>query len=60
VIARVVLNDDQIWPAKDWLHKKWEYIPNADSKIPVDAEADVRAGDRLAFIVNRSEAPVQI
>ncbi len=53
VIARVVLNDDQIWPVKDWLHKKWEYIPNADSKIPVDAEADVRAGDRLAFIVNR-------
>ena len=53
VIARVVHNEDQIWPAKDWLHKKWEYVPNADAKVPVDAEVDVAAGDRLAFIVNR-------
>lgn len=53
VIARVVHNNDQIWPPKDWLHKKWQYIPNADAKIPLDAEADVVSGDRLVFIVNR-------
>ncbi len=53
VIARVLRNDEQIWPLKNWLHKKWEYVPNAYSKIPIDAEVEVAAGDRLVFLVNR-------
>lgn len=53
VIARVLRNDEQIWPPKDWLHKKWQYIPNADAKIPLDAEVDVLTGDRLVFVINR-------
>jgi hypothetical protein len=57
VIVRIAQNENQIWPANDWLHKKWEYVPNADSKVPVDAEANVLAGDRVAFIVNRFGTP---
>jgi hypothetical protein len=53
VIARVLRNDEQIWPLKDWLHKKWQYIPNADAKVPLDAEVEVLTGDRLVFVINR-------
>lgn len=45
--AKVTLNGKQVWPAKDW-----QYVANATVTVPFEFEADVAAGDKLAFLVN--------
>ena len=53
VKARVLRGNEQIWPIKNWLDKKWQDILNADAKVPLDVEVEVSAGDQLLFILNR-------
>ena len=44
IIALIVLNDGQVWPASGW-----QYVANADVSEPVDIQLDVKAGDRILF-----------
>ena len=59
VLARVLLNDRQIWPVRyedwawSWQHREWRYIANASANVPVDISTKVVAGDRLTFVLNR-------
>jgi len=53
VIARVLVNNQQVWPVKTWRTMKWGYAPNADSPLPIDAETQVWPGDKLVFVLNR-------
>jgi hypothetical protein len=53
VIARVLLNNQQVWPGKSWRQMKWGYSPNADHPLPVDAQVSVWPGDKLVFVLNR-------
>jgi hypothetical protein len=60
VLARVMLNDHQVWPTGGWQRASgnfigtlWGYIANASEPMPVDASVDVLAGDKLIFIVNK-------
>jgi len=45
--AKILLNDRQIWPARDW-----QYVANSTVTVPVDVRADVKQGDKLVFLVN--------
>jgi hypothetical protein len=45
--AKITLNDRQVWPSSGW-----QYVANANVTIPVGLKLDVKAGDRLAFVVN--------
>ena len=45
--AKVLLNDRQLWPAAGW-----QYVSNATVRIPFDVRAEVKAGERLIFLVN--------
>lgn len=50
VNAKILLNDRQVWPEEGW-----QYVPNATVTAPFDVNLDVRAGDRLVFLVNMHE-----
>lgn len=47
VNVKVMLNEHQIWPEKDWKH-----VSNAEAQLAFDLRVSVVAGDRVAFIVN--------
>ena len=47
VNAAVRLNDRQVWPASGWASSA-----NAAVTVPVDFRTEVKAGDRLVFLVN--------
>jgi hypothetical protein len=47
VLAKVLLNNRQIWPATGWAESA-----NATVTVPFDLSADVAGGDRLVFLVN--------
>ena len=47
VNVKILLNGKQVWPATGVQH-----VANATVKAPVDFQANVAAGDKLAFIVN--------
>jgi hypothetical protein len=53
VITRVLVNNQQIWPAKSWRTMKWGYAPNADVPLAIDAQVKVWPGDKLVFVLNR-------
>jgi hypothetical protein len=48
VNARVLLNDAQLWPTTTG----WQYVANAAVRSPLDVRAEVKAGDKLVFLVN--------
>lgn len=50
VNAKIMLNDRQIWPQSGW-----QYVKDAMDTIPFKISADVKTGDKLAFIVNMNE-----
>jgi hypothetical protein len=45
--AKVLLNDQQVWPATGW-----QYVANATVRVPFDFSTEVQAGDKLIFLVN--------
>lgn len=47
--AKMTLNDRQVWPATGWRHCP----ADADEWADFDLRLDIRAGDRLAFVVSR-------
>jgi hypothetical protein len=47
VNAKILLNDTQVWPASGW-----QYVANAADEAVVDVSLDVKAGDKLVFLVN--------
>lgn len=47
VNVKILLNGKQLWPTSGV-----QYVANASVKAPVDFQANVAAGDRLAFVVN--------
>ena len=49
VNAMITCNDEQVWPTAGWRFCK----PDADIHEPFDFTVDVKAGDKLRFIVNR-------
>jgi len=53
VIARVLVNNQQIWPVKTWRTMKWGYAPNADVALLIDAQSKVWPGDKVVFVLNR-------
>jgi hypothetical protein len=59
VLARVMLNDRQIWPTKledrawFWQHRDWRYVANATAPVPVESSAHVVAGDKVVFVLNK-------
>jgi len=64
VFAKVLQNDQQIWPSKDGHEEDWAdvsygwmYVANATSNVPLRTSIDVTAGDKLYFILNRFGSP---
>jgi hypothetical protein len=60
VLARVMLNDRQVWPTGGWqgasgnyIGTLWAYAANATESVPLDASVDVARGEKLVFIVNK-------
>ena len=59
VLARVMLNDRQIWPTKledrawFWQHRDWRYVANATAPVPVESSTHVVAGDKVVFVLNK-------
>jgi hypothetical protein len=47
VNAKITLGGKQVWPAEGW-----QYVANATKTAAVDLSLDVKAGDKLAFVVN--------
>ena len=50
VNAKILLNDRQVWPAQGW-----QYVANATVTVPLDFTMDVKAGDKLVFLVNMNK-----
>jgi len=66
VLAKVLLNDRQIWPSKDWHDSDWAdvaygwmYVANSTVNVPLRTTVDVAAGDKLYFVLNRFGSPVR-
>ena len=64
VFAKVLLNDRQVWPAKDGHEQDWPdvsygwmHVANATSSVPLRKSIDVAAGDQVYFILNRFGTP---
>jgi len=64
VLARVMLNDRQVWPTGGWqgasgnyIGTLWDYVANATESRPLDASIDVARGDKLLFILNKYGTP---
>jgi|GEM_PF-583888 len=47
VNVKILLNDTQVWPATGW-----QCASNAITTVNIDASADVKASDKLVFLVN--------
>jgi hypothetical protein len=50
VNAKILLNDRQAWPPSGW-----QYVANSTVQAPVDFRAEVKAGDKLVFLVNMNK-----
>lgn len=53
VNAKILLNDKQVWPAEGW-----RYVHDAQDMAPFDVNLEVKAGDRVAFILNMNKNSV--
>ena len=67
VLVRVMLNNRQVWPTGGWrrmegnsIGTQWPYVANAAAVVPMEATAEVEAGDRLSFIVNKVRDPDRV
>ncbi len=61
VLARVLVNDRQVWPALDghdenWaaVSYGWTRVANSTVRVPLRTSVDVVAGDKVRFILNRN------
>ena len=64
VLARVMLDDRQVWPTGGWqgasgnyIGTLWTYAADATESLPLDASIDVARGEKLEFIVNKYGTP---
>jgi hypothetical protein len=61
VLARVLVNDRQVWPSPDghdenWaaVSYGWTAVANSTVRMPLRTTVDVVAGDKVRFVLNRN------
>ena len=50
VNAKILLNEKQVWPAEGW-----RYVHDAQDIAPFDLNLEVKAGDRVSFVLNKNK-----
>jgi hypothetical protein len=63
VMAKVLVNDRQVWPALDGHDENWAAVSygwidvaNSTVRVPLRTTVDVVAGDKVRFILNRNDS----
>jgi hypothetical protein len=66
VLAKLLVNDRQIWPAKDasddaWAYtiSGWVYVANSTARVPMRTSLEVAPGDKLYFVLNKYFSPAK-